>query len=485
MPPAPANPSAAPQQALGYWSEFGAWWSPAFADDLETVPALLWPQSIKTYGLMRFDPQLTAVLSAYTLPLRQSGLWAVDPAGCRDQVVETVADDLELPIIGTDPKPSTARRRGVRWADHLRLALLSLTFGHMPFAQQYAIVNGLARLVALYERMPSTITHINTDDRGILESITQFGADTEIPIGAMTWYVHEREGALWQGRSMLRPAYGAWLLKHETMRVHATSIRRFGMGVPGFEPKMGTNVTPAQLTAAQNLASSMRAGDQAGYAAPPGFEFVLKGLTGSVPDAVAFINLCNQEMSRMALAQVLDLGSTQTGSRALGLTFVDILQASVNAVGQALSSTTTDLAVQMVNYNWGEDEPAPRIVCADVASRPEATAQAISQLMTVTALHPDPALEKWIRGRYNLPQMEPGYVPPTTALPTPPPPKGPTSPTGPTGPTAPVAPTAPTAPVAPGTKSAPSASSTPTQASADAAPFVELRFVRDPTMVPS
>src|SRR5260221_4214118 len=119
------------------------------------------------------------------------------------------------------------------------------------------------------------------------------------------------EGSQWAGISMLRPAFGAWLLKHETWRVHATSIRRFGMGVPTVTAPAGG--TGAQVQEANALASSMRVGDSSGVGLPAGFSFALTGLTGSVPDALAFIQYLDQQMSVMALVGMLDLGQTETG----------------------------------------------------------------------------------------------------------------------------------------------------------------------------
>lgn len=390
-----------------------------FDDALETVADLLWPLSVTTYGRMRHDPQLTAVLNAYNLPISNAP-WAVDPAGCRDEVAQMVADDLGLPILGVDTEPGPARRRGVRWEEHLRLALLHLVFGHMPFEQVYDIIGGRARLSVLSERMPQTIAEIQVLPDGSLKGIKQYASGTGlIPAKNMVWYVHAREGAAWQGRSMLRAAFGAWLLKHETWRVHATSIRRFGMGVPGVEAPAGA--TPQQVLQAQQMASAARVGDQSGLGMPPGFKFTLTGMTGQVPDALAFIHYLDAQMAQMALASVLNLESSQHGSRALGDVFVELLIASQNAVAGRMASTATGLSVQMVDYNWGDGEPAPRIVCGDAGSRPELTAESIAGLIASGAVVPDPALEGWVRERWRLPQRDPNApAPPPAPVPVPP-----------------------------------------------------------------
>src|SRR5690606_41902260 len=177
--------------------------------------------------------------------------------------VRLVTDDIGLLILCADPVPGPARWRGFSWACLLRLALLSLAYGFMPFERRYEIRDGQARLVNLGERMPHTIGSIQLAPDESVESITQnLAAARPIPARRLVWYVHDREVANWTGRSLLRPAYGAWLLKHEVWRVHATSIRRFGMGVPSVTAPPGA--TPAQVAEAQRLASSMRVGDRAG-----------------------------------------------------------------------------------------------------------------------------------------------------------------------------------------------------------------------------
>lgn len=398
----------------------------------EYVPALSWPLSVLTYQQMRHDPQLKAVLSAYTLPIRRA-TWAIDPAGARDEVVQVVADDLGLPILGEEDGPGPSRRRGVRWADHVRMALLSLVFGHMPFELRYEIRDGLARLVNLGERMPQSITELVLNDDGTLKYAVQDLASAKpIPADRLVWYAHEREGSAWTGQSVLRPAYGPWLLKHEVWRVHATSIKRFGMGIPEVTAPVGG--TPAQVTEAQRLASSMRAGEFSGAGLPAGFSFELKGMTGSVPDALAFIRYLDQQMSTMALTGLLDLGSTANGSRALGDTFLDLFLLSLQAVADEIASIATSgqagmpgIVTNLVDLNWGEDEPAPRVVCADVGDRHEVTAEAIERLLRYGGLTPDPNLEAYLRKTYRLPERDPATPPASAPAPLPPKPPAPST----------------------------------------------------------
>jgi len=405
---------SAPTRDIGVLD--GGHYGHLYTDLLEIIPDLMWPTSVQTYARMRHDPQLTAILAAYTLPIRRA-TWAVDPTGCRDEVAQLVADDLGLPILDAGTMPGPARRRGVRWADHLRLALLSLVYGHMPFERRYEIRDGQARLINLGERLPHTIRALDVNRDGTLKSISQEHAvGGPIPADRLLWYAHEREGATWTGRSILRPAYGPWLIKHEVWRVHATSIRRFGMGVPSVEAPPGA--TPGQVTEAQRLASAMRAGDTAGVGLPPGFRLAITGMTGSAPDAMEFVRYLDQQMSRSALAGLLDLGETRNGSRALGDTMLELFFISLQAIADEIAEAATlGAVIPSVDLNWGEDEPAPRIIAADVGNRHEVNAQALEQLISSGAITPDPDLEAYVRAAWRLPQRAATAPPPAPAPP--------------------------------------------------------------------
>ncbi|HEY6014333.1 MAG TPA: hypothetical protein VIU37_10005, partial [Candidatus Limnocylindrales bacterium] len=342
---------------------------------------------------------------------------AINPNGCRDEVVLFIADAWGLPIAGDNDDPGPARRRGVRWRDHIRVALLMLTFGFSPFAVRYEITGSplRAKLAELSERLPQTITDIQLNDDGSLKRVYQQGSRDPLPASGLLWYAHEREGGGWSGRSMIAESYGPWLLKHEMWRTLAQSNRRFGMGVPNVET--GPNGTPADVTTAANIASAYRAGDQTGLGLPQGWKFNLTGLTGSVPDTLGFVGYLDAQIATSVLAEILNLDTAQVGNRALGDTIIGLLQMSWRAVADEITDTATGLNVQIVDNNWGEDEPVPGILCTDI-NRPEVTSEAINALVTCGALTPDLTLENDLRSRFNLPTISEQDR--TAAAPTPP-----------------------------------------------------------------
>lgn len=393
--------SNAPRTTVG---SLGTGYDSLALDLLENVPALTFPLSMQTYGRMRTDPHIASVLAAYELPMR-SASYAINPRGCRDEVVQLCADAWGLPIAGDNSGPGPARRRGVAWDDHLRLALLMLPFGFSPFAIRYDVGGDpmRARLAELSERLPQTITDIEVDDQGRLVGMRQLNYRELMPARNLLVYTHRREGSAYQGRSMLRESYGPWLLKHEMWRVMAQSSRRFGMGIPQVTAPSGG--TPADVKAAAEIASGFRAGDQTGVGLPDGFAFDLRGLNGSVPDTLGFVNYLDAQMASSVLAEVLNLDTAATGNRALGDTVIGLLQMSWGAVAREITGPATQLNIQMVDDNFGEDEPVPSVLCTDI-NRPEITSEAISALVTCGALTPDITLENDLRNRYNLPVIE-------------------------------------------------------------------------------
>lgn len=412
MPPvAPAVPIQAPTREKGYINPSAGWWLPP---QEETTPELLWPLSIAVYDQMRRqDAQVASVLRAVTLPVRRTG-WRLDPGGASDEVTEFVATDLGLPINGQEESPQPLRiRNRFSWSQHLQTALLMLVYGHSYFEQQYRINDaGKARLKKLAWRPPRTLSAVNVATDGGLESIQQWapvgnpksdGLYTKpIPVTQLVAYVNDREGGNWLGQSLLRPAYKHWLIKDRLLRVQAQTIDRNGMGVPLY---IGAE-NEASLENGSKLAQSWRSGDSAGAAVPHGANLVLRGVEGNLPNADVAIRYHDEQIARAVLAHFLNLG-TQTGSWALGTTFADFFTFSLQTVAESIRDIANAHVVEdIVDINFGEDVPAPRIIFDEIGSKHAATAQAIKLLIDSGALRTDPGLEGYLRTAYGLPARE-------------------------------------------------------------------------------
>jgi hypothetical protein len=385
-----------------------------FWDAFDNVPELNYPASIGTFSKMRRDAKVRECLSAMTLPLRRAR-WSVHPNGARPEVVQLVATDLGLQVHGEESDQPLSRARGrFSWEEHLRLALLELVYGHMPFEQLYRILptgpGGApqARLRKLSPRLPATLARIKVAPDGGLEGIVQhprMGASTTTPptigVDRLVWYAHEREGAAWQGQSVLRSAYAPWLLKSEAIRVWATSLRRNGIGQPVYHGAQGET----DLSKGQDLARRARVSEVSGAAVPFGANLTFEGVRGTLPDHKEFVRYCDEQIAGSMLQEFLKLGSSESGSRALGEAFVDFFLLSLHALAEQLTDVQTSHIVEdLVDLNFGEGEQAPRIVVEDVGTDHRVTAEAISQLLAAGALTPDDGLEDYVRRTlYRLP----------------------------------------------------------------------------------
>lgn len=410
-----ASPFPIPVRERGYAQESTDWWG---ISQVESTPELQWPSSVALFDRMRRqDAQVSSVLRAVTSPIMRT-TWRVDGAGCRDEITAHVAGDLGLPIVGHgNEMPRLRGRDRFSWGRHLSLALLMLPFGHVFFEQIYRIDErtGLAHLRKLGPRLPRTIGKVNVARDGGLVSIEQNppsgyyspGAKTAgppvIPVSRLVAYVLDREGGNWLGSSLLRPAYKNWFIKDRLLRVQAQTIERNGMGIPVYEAAEGN----ADLAAGAELATKARAGDNSGAAIPSGAKLTFEGVTGTLPDADKAIRYHDEQIARAVLAHFLNLG-TQTGSWALGSTFADFFTLSLQAVAEEIRDTATSYIVEdIVDINWGTDEPAPSIVFDEIGSRRDATAEAIKVLMDAGVIQSDADLEEFVRTSYGLPSRRP------------------------------------------------------------------------------
>lgn len=402
----------------GYAVNTSPWWG---APDEEETPELQWPSNISVYDAMRRqDAQVVSVLRAITLPIRRT-TWRIEPNGAKPEVVQHVADDLGLDVVGGAAR--TVLRSGDRfsWSEHLQHALLMLPFGHSFFEQVYDVKSGKAHLQKLLWLPQRTIAKIDVAADGGLVALEQHpgngrGKPPRITVDALVAYVNDREGGNWLGQSTIRPAYKFWLLKDRALRVQAQTLARNGMGVPvykagklppGLLGDAAVKYQQEEVDKGLDVAKGFSSGDNSGASVGDGADIDLKGVSGTLPDADKPIRYYDEQIARAVLAHFLNLG-TETGSWALGSTFADFFTMSLQTIAMQIADVANQHIIEdLVDHNWGPNEPAPKLVFDEIGSRHPATAESISRLVAQGAITMDDPLEAHLRNQYNLPAADP------------------------------------------------------------------------------
>jgi hypothetical protein len=111
----------------------------------------------------------------------------------------------------------------------------------------------------------------------------------------------------------------------------------------------------------------------------------------------------NEEMARSFMMMFVMLGQSQTGARALGESFLDFFGFAQEAIADWVTDTFNEHMIEdWVDWNYGEDEPAPRLAYTRSNHEDPPTLE-LTQLVDKGLLTVDPELESFIRKSRNLP----------------------------------------------------------------------------------
>lgn len=352
--------------------------------------------------MRRSDGMIRATLLAVTLPIRQA-IWRIEPASDDAKDLE-IAEFVSNNLFGG---------MSITWADFLRQALLHLWFGFMIFEQVYKVENGNVLLRKLAPRLPKTLYKWNVDENMELESITQYVmkgsayVHIDIPMEKLLIFTNEQEGANYEGISLLRSAYKHWYIKNQLYKIDAIKHDRQGVGIPviGMPENMTKAKNPEAWSEAKAMGEGLRANERSYIIKPFGYtvEMLKMGSTKST-DAIPSIQHHNEQIAVNILAQFLTLGTTKTGSRALGDSFKSLFLLSLQAIAEYMEDTINRYCIKpLVDYNYTTDH-YPKLKASNI-KEPDFTsmADAVSKLSKVGALTPDEEMENHIREVGKLP----------------------------------------------------------------------------------
>lgn len=381
-------------------------------------PDLRFPQSARIFAKMyREDSKVAATYKAITLPIRRAN-WQLSGNGAPDEIVEHVAGDLRMAVLGDDPNTPRQRLTGrVSFDKHLEQALYSTLFGCMFFEQIYEVGDdGREHLVKLAPRWPGTVEKVNVAPDGGLESIEQRADNigtrslnrTEIPVEHLVAYAYNDIGSSWTGTSAFRSVYKNWRLKDELSRIEVIAIDRNGNGVPIYTGTELTNDPDGDLERGEQLAREARVGEFAGGAIPAGAKLEFKGVSGQVMLPRESIAAHDDQIAVASLANFLNLEGGG-GSYALAETQSNFFNQSEQTLAEWFADVFNQHVIEdLVRVAYPDyDGPCPQVTFDAIGSRRDLSAQDIAALANAKVFQTDLPLEEHVRRLFSMPAKEP------------------------------------------------------------------------------
>ena len=363
----------------------------------EHVPELRPGTKFETYDRMRrSDGQVFAALMAIKLPIL-SATWTV---GSDDEQVRAFVEENLF--------------RRINWRQFLRQAMTFLDFGFSVFEKVFEIEDGRVLLKKLPMRMQTTICRWEIDEHDELSGVVQRAfkdgkyREIDIPRHKLVLFNLAQEGNNFEGRSILRAAYKHWYIKDELERIGAIAADRHGVGVPidelSEDLEKGITITDDDYKNGEEILRNLKAGAKSWIVAPPGHKFSVLDQADKGFDVMPQIRYHAEEIAKSMLAQFINLGTTQTGSRALAESDLDMFLTALQGMAHEIAETVNeDIVAPLVSWNFGEGVRAEVTATNIRRANVERIAKAATQLSGAGLIRGDADLEAHLRRMMDLP----------------------------------------------------------------------------------
>jgi hypothetical protein len=301
------------------------------------------------------------------------------------------------------------------WKDVVRYALRMQDFGAACYEEVMSVDGDRIRARRLCDRQALTFYRWHTDPHSVDPSIPPFIYDDGetlyaleqwgyrsnrfeyvlLPTDKACIFTHDQEGANFWGIPLTRAMYPHWFVKKHLERIDAIACERNSLGVPMI--MLPPNPSKQDVQTAQNWVTQLAAHEKTGLSLPNGAEFKLVGIEGRIREILPSLQYHKQQIATSCLAMFMELGQTQSGSRALGDSQTDFfLLATQNTADYIAHQIRNSTIRRLVLWNFGPDAPVPYLVPANVQARSiDSMAAIISQLAQAGA---------WISDRSSVNQ---------------------------------------------------------------------------------
>ena len=374
-----------------------------FIDSDEFNKELTGSAGILNYDKMvRTDSQIAAILNAIDLNLLSASYNIEAPksdeeaAKVTPEIIDFVRDNLFVRI---------------NFEEFLRHALTSIWAGFSWFEKVLVLEDGQIQLKKLASRLASTLYRWETDGNGELTGVIQRAQKDsrtqDIPITRekIALFVFQKEGNNYEGRSILRPVWRHFLIKDAMYKIDAIRHERFAIGVPVITiPDM---YDQNAMNMAKAIGKNWRGAEQSYVVMFPNWNIEIMQVKGAEAlDIIPTIQHHNEEIAKSTLAQFINFGTTQTGSRALGDSAQEFFIDAMEGMAKWVCSVIQDEIIwPLVDLNY-PNEPRPEMVCADLGT---VSLNELTRALRVVGdmyITPDDKLEDHLRRRLDLPPRD-------------------------------------------------------------------------------
>lgn len=359
--------------------------------------------------MRRSDAQVMMLLAATKNPIKAA---TKDIEAADDSEEEEKIADLVKHVLFDDMDQT--------FDSFLEEALTVVDFGHSIFEVTHKAVlnhpvygnyNGIQ---SLGFRSPRTIERWNLNkDTGKLLSISQYAYGdlqklVDIPAEYLLIFTLQKEGANYEGISMLRPCYGNWYRKNEYLKLNAAGIEKFAIPTPLVKIPAGVRSGEAYDYLIEAL--DVYCSHQANYLTyPDGYEINLNTNPYDPNKVETSIENEDSRMARAFLANFLTLGqSGGSGSFALGKDLSDFFLGGIEHIACLIaSSINKQIIPQIVKMNFGPRYKYPELKFSGITDKAgKEYAEVLAGLANSKIITPDEKLEEHTRERYGMPKID-------------------------------------------------------------------------------
>lgn len=353
---------------------------------------------LRVYDKMRrSDPVVRAALFIIKLAILQAE-WAV-------QTEDKSAKGEEIRSFYEE---ALFNRMNRSFYETLSDILTYLPFGFFVAEKVYKVEDGRVWWEKFAYRSQASIKSFETKDKqnGVTQVIQgdRTPQEVSIPIDKLLIFTNEKEGDNWRGQSLLRSAYKPYFFKEQVEKIDAIGFEREAVGIPVFI--MPKNPKPEDEQKADTIGENLRAHEKAYVKLPFEWQFDVKYPTGSRRDADVALKRWNREILVSVLTQFLDLGSTDSGSRALSTDHTEVFYRSIQAIADYIAAIINQHGGRkLIDLNFDGVTTYPSLTATGIEKIDlQKFGDALSKVVSAHVVLPDDELEDYIRKVFRLPE---------------------------------------------------------------------------------